>query len=126
MLILREYEIRLIYQDQGLDTYYYSKRKEFEAGIPINDIYIATELTDVLGVANLIDVHHYELSNNNIGRVIDKGKFKIEIWAVDWETDKQGTILDHIQDRLEKTVFSNIRFKLDVTDSKGTNVLAID
>ena len=100
MLILREYEIKLIYQDQGLDTCYYSKRNKFEASIPLNDKYIATELTDVLGVANLIDVHQYELSN------MDKGKFKIEIWAVDWETNKQGEILDHIQDRLEKTVFS--------------------
>jgi len=120
MLILREYEIRLIFQDNGLDTYYYTKHNKFEVGVTYNDRYIATELTDVLGVANLIDVHAFELSN------IEKCKFKIEIWATDWETDKQGTILDLIQDRLEKTVFSNIRFKLDVTDSKGTKVLAID
>lgn len=117
MLILREYEIRLIYQDQGLDTCYFSKRNRFESGIPLNDKYIATELTDVLAAANLIDVHQYELSN------IDKSKFKIEIWAVDWETNKQGEILDHIQDRLEKTVFSNIKFQLDVTDIEGVKVL---
>jgi hypothetical protein len=120
MLILREYEIRLIYQDTGLATFYYTSFNTFEPCVPLNHRYIATELTDVLGVANLIDVHQYELSN------IDKGKFKIEIWAVDWETNKQGEILDHIQDRLEKTVFSNIKFQLDVTDSKGPKVLAVD